>query len=62
MIVYNISGQKIRTLIDATMDAGTHTIIWNGKDDYGESMASGIYIYKLETSNQVLSKKMILMK
>jgi hypothetical protein len=60
--IYNISGQKIRTLINVHMEAGTHKTHWDGRDDYGQDMASGIYVYKLETADVVLSKKMILLK
>ena len=62
VIVYNTSGQKVRTLVDSKTEAGIYSIRWDGKNDLGETMASGVYIYKLESSNNILSRKMILMK
>jgi hypothetical protein len=60
--IYNLLGQEIRTLVNNTQDAGYQTIQWDGRDDIGQSVASGIYIYRLETDGYVSTKKMILLK
>jgi len=60
--VYNIKGQKIRTLIKEQMPAGPHLIVWNGKDNSERNVSSGIYLYRLNTSGYQATKKMILMK
>jgi len=60
--IYNIRGQKIRTLVNETMNYGTHDVIWNGTDDRGVSVASGIYYYKMDSGKFTSSKKMVLMK
>ena len=60
--VYNIIGQKINTLIQAVQEAGNHTVRWNGKSVSGNIVASGIYLYKLETDDKTETKKMILLK
>jgi hypothetical protein len=64
--VYNLLGQKIRTLIDEFQPSGTHTIVWDGKGKSGERVASGIYFYNLtvERNESVVSetKKMLLLK
>jgi hypothetical protein len=60
LVICNILGQTIRTLFDEFKTAGTHTIIWDGKDGLGRRVASGIYLYKLEASNFVQVKKMIM--
>ncbi len=60
--IYNLKGQKIRTLINEILPAGSHSVIWNGKDDNGKPVASGVYLYKMRTGNYTSSKKMILMK
>ncbi len=60
LVICNILGQTIRTLFDGFKTAGTHTIIWDGKDALGWRVASGIYLYKLEASNFVQVKKMIM--
>lgn len=58
--IYSILGQKIRTLISEKMTAGRHKIIWEGKNDNGASVTSGIYIYKIAADDFVDFHKMIL--
>jgi hypothetical protein len=60
--VYNVLGQMVRTLVDEPMAAGTHEIIWDGKDNHGSQVASGIYFYKLRSGDYEDTKKMVLMK
>jgi hypothetical protein len=60
--IYNIKGEKIRTLVNEQLDAGHHSVIWSGKDDNGRSVASGIYFYKFKTDNFSKTKKMLLLK
>jgi hypothetical protein len=60
--VFNLVGQKVKTLIKEDIDAGYHSIIWNGTDDSENQVASGIYLYKLKTGRYTSTKKMILMK
>lgn len=60
--IYNILGQKVRTLVKTGQEKGWQNITWNGKNDYGVSQASGTYIYLLKTGNFQKSKKMILLK
>lgn len=60
--VFNPKGQKIRTLINDFRAADEYEVSWNGKDNAGNSCASGLYFYKLKTSSQTRVKKMILMK
>jgi hypothetical protein len=61
--IYNIMGQKVKTLIDGTMDAGRHQVSWNGKDDRGLKVSSGLYIYRMRTGEgKNLAGKMLLLK
>jgi hypothetical protein len=60
--IYNITGQKVTTIVDQYQDAGTHSVIWNGHDESGNQVASGIYFYRLTTNAYTEAKKMILMK
>ncbi|MCF7794700.1 MAG: carboxypeptidase regulatory-like domain-containing protein, partial [Candidatus Cloacimonetes bacterium] len=60
--IYNIKGQKIRTLLNDEMSAGIHSLIWKGEDDAGKQAASGVYFYKMKAGNILQTKKMILMK
>jgi hypothetical protein len=60
--ILNILGQKVSGLVDQVQDAGRYRIEWNGTDDNGNGVASGIYFYKLTTDTFVSSKKMLLVK
>lgn len=60
--VYNMKGQVVRTLVNAEQTAGAHSVVWNGTDDNGKAVSSGIYFYRLNSSNQVVTKKMLLTK
>ncbi|MBN1211712.1 MAG: S8 family peptidase [candidate division Zixibacteria bacterium] len=60
--IYNIIGQQVQVLVDEYKDAGTHTVIWEGKDSRGQSVSSGIYFYRLQTDDMALTRKMILLK
>ena len=60
--IYNIRGQKVRTLLNETKQAGKHTVVWNGKDDNGKNVASGVFFYRMKSGKFSSTKKMILMK
>ncbi len=60
--IYNIMGQKVVTLVDRRLSAGDHTVKWNGLDEKGEPVASGIYLYHLQADDFTASKKMVLLK
>ncbi len=60
--IYNVLGQKVRTLIDGNATAGLHVDQWNGLDNNGKKVASGVYFYKLEAGEFTAIKKMIMIK
>jgi len=62
LIIYNILGIEVRTLIDRDLPAGLHRVAWNGEDSSGQTMASGIYFYEVITDCGCLAKRMILLK
>jgi len=62
LIVYNILGQKVKTLVNNPMNAGNHKVVWNGKNDSGQSVSSGVYFYRMTTNKYSKTAKMILMK
>ncbi|MDA3814379.1 MAG: M28 family peptidase [Candidatus Cloacimonetes bacterium] len=62
LIIYNMKGQKVKQLIREHLSAGQHSVVWNGTDDNGLVVSSGIYFYKLKAGNFEKTKKMILMK
>jgi Peptidase family C25/Propeptide_C25/Carboxypeptidase regulatory-like domain/Secretion system C-terminal sorting domain/Peptidase family C25, C terminal ig-like domain len=60
--VYNIKGEKVRTLINSGLEAKYHTVTWNGKDDSRKNVSSGVYFYKMKAGSYTSTKKMIMMK
>jgi parallel beta-helix repeat protein len=60
--IYNIKGQKVKTLVTGTQPAGDYNVSWNGKDESGKEVTSGIYFYKLKTQQNEITRKMLLLK
>ncbi len=60
--IYNLLGMKIRTLLNQEICAGAHTLNWNGRNDADQPVASGVYLYRLETTGFQQTKKMFLMR
>jgi len=60
--IYNILGEKVATLVSGKKAAGHYQVEWNGTDQIGQKVSSGIYLYKLETDTEVQVRKMILIK
>jgi len=60
--VFNVRGQKVKTLIDEHMIIGDHTLVWKGMNDNNQKVSSGIYFYKMKSGNYSSTKKMILLK
>jgi len=62
LIVYNVLGKAIKVLVDREMSAGTHTFHWDGRDEFGNPVSSGIYFYRLKADVFDQTMKMVLMK
>jgi hypothetical protein len=62
LIVYNMLGQQIRTLVDKVAIAGNMSATWDGKDSRGMTVSSGIYLYRLTAGSFTAAHKMILLK
>jgi len=60
--IYNLKGQKVKTLLDGVIDSGTHKLIWDGRNDSNQRVASGFYFYRVVDSAGARTRKMILMK
>ena len=60
--IYNNKGQKVNTLINTSMRAGIHQIVWNGRDESGNKVGSGIYVYRMIAGEHISIKRMLLMK
>ncbi|MDE2813365.1 MAG: T9SS type A sorting domain-containing protein [Gemmatimonadota bacterium] len=62
LTVYTISGQKVATLVQGTRAAGYHQVLWDGRDEAGAALASGVYLYRLQVGNQLKTRKMLLLR
>jgi len=62
LTIYNLLGEKVKTVINSDLAAGSHSITWDGTNQSGSTVASGIYFYKLTAGDKSLIKKMTLMK
>ncbi|MFX1517257.1 MAG: T9SS type A sorting domain-containing protein [Promethearchaeota archaeon] len=62
LIVYNILGHKVKTLVEGFENKGHKTAYWNGTDEFGQKVASGIYFYRLDAGESTQIKKMLLLK
>ena len=60
--IYNILGQEVRTLVDKEQTMGKYKVIWDGKNNSGNAVSSGMYIYQLRTKDFINSKRMILLR
>jgi hypothetical protein len=60
--IYNIKGQKVKTLVDNFYSLGSHSVVWDGTDDSNRSISSGIYFYRLKSIDTTLTRKMVLIK
>lgn len=62
LVIFSALGQEVRRLIDRSQPAAYHTVVWDGRDEAGNQLPSGIYFYRLETSKFTAMKKMVLTK
>jgi len=62
LVIYNMLGQEVRKLVDAQQPAGYHTAIWDGRDNAGRSLPTGVYHYRLQAGSFTVTKKMLMAK
>jgi flagellar hook assembly protein FlgD len=60
--IFDVRGSLVRTLVDETMSAGPHQVEWNGRDDGGNIVGSGVYFYRLAAGGHSQAKKMVILK
>lgn len=60
LIIYDLPGKKVRELVNEKQPAGYYEIVWDGKDDAGKDLASGVYVYRMKVGKNIKSKKMLL--
>ncbi len=62
LVVYDLLGRAVKTLVSGHLTAGYHTVQWDGRDEAGRLVASGLYLYRLETERAVLARRLVLMR
>ena len=62
VMIYDILGREVNTLINENQPSGNHQVVWNGDNAFGGKVASGIYIYRVIAGNNIATKKMVLLK
>ncbi|GEM_PF-1129347 len=62
LLIFDLNGRQVKTLVEGVQSAGQHQVVWDGKDDVGRTVTSGVYFYRLRSGNVVLTKKMLMMK
>jgi hypothetical protein len=62
LTVYNVGGQVVRRLVDGPLTVGPHSVVWDGRDEMGNNLASGVYFARLASDEESLTKKMTLLK
>jgi endo-1,4-beta-xylanase len=62
LIVYNVSGEKVRTMMDGYQNSGEYSLVWDGTDNKNQPVSSGVYFYRLSVDNFKLEKKMMLLR
>jgi len=62
VVIYNLKGQRVNSLVNSVLGVGLHTAIWNGLDDKGVAVSSGIYFYQMKTQGYAKMRKMLLVK
>jgi flagellar hook assembly protein FlgD len=60
--IYNLRGQKVKSLVNEYKGSGLHKVVWNGTDDQGREVGSGIYLVRMQSSGFSTSKKITLIK
>ena len=58
LFVYNLAGQRVASLVDEVRGPGAYSVHWNGRDERGRTLASGVYLYRLQTDGQVQTRKL----
>lgn len=62
LTIYNVLGQQVKTLVDQELPAGVQTVEWDGTDNTGRTVASGVYFYRLNAADFQATKKMLMLK
>ena len=62
LVIYDILGRIIRTLVNESKEAGYYSVQWDGKNGYGSGVASGVYFYQMKSRKFIETRKMVMLK
>jgi len=62
IVVFDMMGREVRTLINQTQNAGHQSVVWDATNDYGKPVSAGIYLYQIQAGEYISTKKMVLLK
>ena len=62
LVIYDINGRLVRTLVDGNRTAGMHEVVWDARDDAGRAIASGVYVYRLTNQREAMVRRMALVR
>jgi serine protease len=62
LVVYDLLGQRVRRLVDGNLPGGRHQVSWDGRDDAGRTLATGVYVTRVQTAAGVRSRKVLLLR
>ncbi len=62
LVIYDAAGQRLRTLVEGELAAGAQTFSWDGRDEQGSLVASGVYFYRLQVGAKIERRKMTLLR
>jgi hypothetical protein len=62
LVIYNVQGKRVRTLLDGNVEAGRQTVSWNGTNDRGDVVGSGVYYCRLRKNKKILTQKLVLLR
>ena len=62
LTVHSLAGQKVATLVEGVRAPGSHAVTWGGRDDDGQALATGVYLYRLQAGDRRLTRKLVLLR
>ncbi len=60
--VFDISGRLVKTLAEGSFEQGVHTVLWNGRDERGHTLSSGVYFYRLKAGERILNRRLVILR
>jgi flagellar hook assembly protein FlgD len=62
LVIINVLGARVKTLVNSAEAAGEHSVVWDGRNDAGAQVSSGIYFYRMTAAGATETRKMVMMK